>query len=367
MIPAVNLKAQYSTIKAEIDDAIAHVLESGNFILGENVRLFEEEFAEYNGAKYGISVASGTSAIHLALLSCGIKKGDEVITVANTFTPTVLAICYTGASPVFVDIDPETYNINVSKVESLVTKKTRAILPVHLYGQPADMGPLMDLAEDRGLHIVEDACQAHGAEYKGKKAGTFGSAGCFSFYPTKNLGAYGDGGMVITDDEKIYRKLKLLRNYGQAKTYHSLIKGFNSRLDELQAAILRVKLKKVDGWNEKRRAHAWLYDKLLKGSGVVVPLEREGRKHVYHQYVIRCLRRDRLQQWLSEHGVLTNIHYPVPVHLQKAFSGLGVAKGSLPVTEKYAKRILSLPMYPEMYPEQVKLVSNLINDFYEIK
>src|SRR5271157_17633 len=364
MIPTVDLKVQYKTIKAEIDEAIAHVLDSGNFILGENVRLFEEEFADYVGAKYGVAAASGTDAIHLALLACGIGHRDEVITVANTATPTVLAISYTGAKPVFVDIDPDTYNMDLSKVESAINEKTRAILPVHLYGQAVDMRALMRVARKYGLKVIEDAAQAHGSEYRGKKVGTFGDAGCYSFYPTKNLGAYGDGGIVVTNRAETADKLRLLRNYGQVKLYHSIIKGYNSRLDELQAAILRVKIKNIDQWNEARRQNAMLYNELLRGSGVITPMEDKNCRHVYHLYVIRCKQRDQLRQWLASNGIFTNIHYPVPVHMQKAFSDLGVRPGSLPVTEKYAKEILSLPMYPELRRDQIELVSSMIRLFY---
>jgi dTDP-4-amino-4,6-dideoxygalactose transaminase len=348
-----------------VDSAIHGVLESGQYILGENVGSFEREFAGYCGARYGVAVASGTSAIHLALRSCGIKKGDEVITVANTAAATVLAILYSGAKPVFSDIDRDTYNMDVSRAEEKISRDTKAIIPVHLFGRPVAMDPLTDLAEDRGLKLVEDACQAHGAEYKGKKAGTFGDVGCFSFYPTKNLGCYGDGGMAITDDGRIAAKLRLLRNYGQQKAYHSLIRGYNSRLDELQAAVLRVKLKNIDEWNEKRRTLARSYNELLAGTGVARPIESAHCKHVYHQYVVGCDKRDTLQRWLKERGVMTNVHYPVPVHLQKAFAGLRIVKGSLPATEENASRILSLPIYPEMGEEQVKAVAGLIRKFYD--
>ncbi len=364
MIPAVDLKAQYSAIRAEIDEAIKGVLESGHYILGENVRALESEFARYNHCRYGISVASGTDAIHLALLACGIKKGDEVITVSNTATPTVLAVSYTGATPVFVDIDPDTYNMDTSKLEKAINGRTKAILPVHLYGQPADMGPVMELAKAHGLRVIEDAAQAHGSEYRGRKAGTFGDVGCFSFYPTKNLGAYGDGGMAVTGSADIAKNLRLLRNYGQVKAYHSLVKGFNSRLDELQAAILRVKLRHIDAWNGTRRSNALMYDEMLRDSGVVTPAEGPNARHVYHLYVIRCKNRDKLRRRLESYGISTNVHYPVPVHMQKAFRDLGMAKGGLPVTEKYAKQILSLPMYPELRGGQIEYISGIIARFY---
>jgi len=364
-IPFIDLKKQYLSIKKEIDASITRVLESGNFILGENVRKFEEEFAQYCNAKFGVGVASGTDAIFLALLACGVKKGDEVITVPNTATPTVLAIWYTGAIPVFVDIDAETYNIDVSKIKKVMTKKTKAILPVHLYGQPADMGSIIDLAKDHNLRLVEDACQAHGAEYKGMKTGSFGDAGCFSFYPTKNLGCFGDGGMVLTSDQKIAQRVKALRVYGQKEGsgYHSFIKGFNSRLDELQAAILRVKLEKLDEWNDKRRKNVKLYNNLLENADLVRPTEAECCKHVYHLYVIRVRNRDKLQRYLLSKDIHALVHYPVPVHLQKAFSNLELPEGSFLVTERYSKEILSLPMFPELTEEQINEVSTAVKGF----
>jgi dTDP-4-amino-4,6-dideoxygalactose transaminase len=356
-IPFTDLSGQYHSIKYEVDNAIKEVLDSGWYILGKKVELFEKNFANYCQAKQGIGVANGTDAIHLALLACGIGKGDEVITVSNTATPTVLAITYTGAKPVFVDIDPESYTIDVERVEEKINDKTKAILPVHLYGQLADMDSVLELARKYDLKVIEDACQAHGAEYKGKKVGAIGDIGCFSFYPTKNLGGYGDGGMVVTNSEELADTLKMLRNYGMKKQYHSLIKGFNSRLDELQAAILDVKLKKLDEWNEKRRRNARIYDRLLEN--VVKPVEKEYSKHVYHLYVIRCSDRDEMQKKLADAGVGTLVHYPVPVHKQEAF---GEFKNiSLPFTEKYSCEILSLPMHPDLKEEQIRCVSDLIN------
>lgn len=356
-IPFTDLSGQYHSIKDDVDSAIKEVLDSGWYILGKKVELFEENFATYCHARYGIGVANGTDAIHLALLACGIRKGDEVITVSNTATPTVLAITYTGAKPVFVDIDPEYYTIDINKIEENITEKTKAILPVHLYGQPADMQPITEMAQKYELKVIEDACQAHGAEYKGKKVGALGDVGCFSFYPTKNLGGYGDGGMAVTNNEELDEKLRMLRNYGMKKQYHSLIKGFNSRLDELQAAVLDVKLKKLDELNQKRRRNARIYDRLLEN--VVKPVEKEYSKHVYHLYVIRCSDRDEMQKKLTDAGVGTLIHYPVPVHKQEAF---GEFKNiSLLFTEKYSNEILSLPMHPDLKEEQIRYVSDLIN------
>lgn len=365
VIPFVDLKKQYLSIRKEIDAAVKSVLESGYLILGENVKSFEKEFANYCEAKFGVGVANGTEAIFLALLACGIGRGDEVITVPNTATPTVLAICHTGATPIFVDICPQTYNMDDSKVEEMITKRTRAILPVHLYGQVANMDPLIEIARKYNLKVIEDACQAHGSEYKSRKSGSLGDVGCFSFYPTKNLGALGDGGMVVTNNEKIADKIKMLRVYGQ-KTgtgYHSYLKGFNSRLDELQAAILRVKLKKLDEWNGKRCENARLYNELLKDENIVTPVEAEYSKHVYHLYVMRVKNRDKLKQHLRSKGVYTKIHYPIPVHLQKAFSDLELCEGSFSTTEKISKEILSLPMFPELSKGQIEEVSINVKEF----
>lgn len=363
-IPIIDPKRQYYPIKEEIVKAVEKVLESGRFILGENVKAFEKEFSSYCGAKFGIGVASGTDALQLALRACDIGANDEVITVSNTAFPTAVAISYTSARPVFVDVD-QTYTIDVFKIEDKITGKTKAILPVHLYGQPADMDPLIELAEKHDLKVIEDACQAHGAEYNGKKVGSLGDIGCFSFYPTKNLGAYGDGGMVITNDEKIAEKLRLLRNYGQTKRYCHEIKGYTSRLDEIQAAVLRVKLKKLETWNNARRDNAKLYSKLLKKE-IVTPIERQNCKHVFYLYVIRARRRDELQEWLKTNRISTDIHYPTPIHLQEAYSDLGIGKGSLPVTEQFAGQIMSLPIYPELTKEEILRVADVINNFVNL-
>lgn len=358
-IQFVDLQAQYRGISDEVNKAIAMVLEKGDFILGNDVSQFEEEFAAYSGCKHGIGVGSGTEALHLALLACDIGPGDEIVTVANTYIATVLAISYAGAKPVLVDIDPDTYNIDVKKIESVITKKTKAIIPVHLYGQPADMDSIMAIAKEHKLKVIEDACQAHGATYKDKKVGSLGDIGCFSFYPGKNLGAYGDGGMVTTNDSILADKVRMLRNYGQREKYYHLIKGFNSRLDTIHAAILRVKLKRLDVWNDLRRQHACEYNKLLEGK-VVIPNEAAHIKHVYHLYVIRVDDRNNMIEIFNNAGIATGIHYPVPVHLQEAYKDLGYKVGDFPVTEDYAKKILSLPIYPELMKDDIKMISGVI-------
>jgi dTDP-4-amino-4,6-dideoxygalactose transaminase len=363
MIPLVDLKEQYYSIKEEIDETIKKVFEKSWFILGENVKKFEEEFARYCGVDYAVGVGSGTEALHLALLACGSGPDEEVITVPNTAVPTISAVSFAQAKPVFVDINPQTYTIDVSKIEDAISPRTKTILPVHLYGQPADMDGIRKIAKKHNLRVIEDACQAHGAEYKGKKVGSLGDVGCFSFYPSKNLGAYGDGGMAVTNNREMAEKLKMLRNYGQEKRYYHKIKGFNSRLDELQAAVLRVKLKYLDDWNEKRRKNASIYNELLTDTDVVTPLEADYGKHIYHLYVIKYKERDSLEKYLKEKGVGTFVHYPIPVHLQEAYSSLGLEKGSFPVAERCAQEILSLPMYPELKEDRIKEVSQIIVKF----
>lgn len=363
MIPFLDLKSQYASIKKEIDAAIQNTVNHGQFILGQNVEAFEEEFARYCGVRYCVGVSSGTSALFLALVACGIGEGDEVITATNTFISTALAISYTGAKPIFVDIDPKTYNIDVSRIEEKITSRTKAIVPVHLYGQPADMDPLTNLAQRYSLKVIEDACQAHGAEYRGRKTGSLGDCGCFSFYPTKNLGAYGDGGAVVTDDSEIAGKIASLRNYGQhARYYHDLI-GFNARLDEIQAAILRVKLRHLDDWNEGRRRNASYYNELLKHAAVVLPKEADYARHVYFLYVIRAKNREDLQLYLSQEGIVTLIHFPIPIHLQKAYESLQYRRGDFPVAEECADEVLSLPVYPEMEREWIGRIANAILGF----
>jgi len=360
-IPFVDLKEQYTSIENGVKLAIEEVFKKSQFILGENLRKFEDEFASYCGVKYGIGVGSGTEALHLALIACGVGPGDEVITVPNTAVPTASAISFANAKPIFVDIDPKTYTMDPSHLEEKVTPRTKVLMPVHLYGQMADMDPILKIAQKYKLKMIEDACQAHGAEYRGKKAGSMGDLGCFSFYPTKNLGAYGDGGMIITNDEKKAEKLRMLRNYGEVKKYHHRIKGFNSRLDELQAAILRVKLKYLSTWNEARRKNAKLYDELLTNDKIIKPVEADYAKHVYHLYIIRCKQRDELQKSLASVGVGTLIHYPIPIHLQEAYKNLGLKRGTLPVAEECADEILSLPMFPELKEAQIERVCEVIN------
>ena len=363
MIPMVDLKAEYVALKREIDGAIQEVLTSGWFILGSQVQAFEEEFAAYCGAAYGVGVGNGTDAIELALRVHGVGPGHEVITVPNTAVFTVLAISSIGARPVLVDIDPVTYTMDPDKLEAAITPHTRVVIPVHLYGQSADIDPILEIARRHGLAVVEDACQAHGALYKGRRVGALGNAGCFSFYPTKNLGCYGDGGMVVTNDAEVAERLRLLRNGGQRDRYHHELKGVNSRLDEVQAAILRVKLRHLDGWNEARREHAQDYATLLKGTELILPTQADYARHVYHLYVIRSQRRDDLLAHLRAHGVGVNIHYPVPVHLQEAYRDLGLDKGEFPIAETCACEVLSLPMYPVMTAEEVTRVADLIYAF----
>jgi dTDP-4-amino-4,6-dideoxygalactose transaminase len=362
-VPFVDLKAQYRTIAEEVNEGIGQVLENTAFILGRDVELFEQEFASYCNVSFAVGLDNGTSALELVLRAHGIGDGDEVITVANTFIATASAIAFTGARPVLVDIDPQTYNIEVGAIEQAITERTKAIMPVHLYGQPADIDPIMELAKGRGLIVIEDACQAHGALYKGRRVGSIGDAACFSFYPAKNLGAYGDGGILVTNNEDIANRVKMLRNYGQKEKYHHLFIAYNRRLDTLQAAVLRVKLGRLDEWNQARRRNAQLYNEFLANTAVVTPVEASYAQHVYHLYVVRVQDRDGLQEHLKSRGVSTGIHYPIPVHLQEAYRYLGYQKGDFPITERYAEEILSLPMYPELTEEQIQYVVQAINDF----
>ena len=360
MIPLADLKAQYHSIKDEIDRAISNVLESSQFILGDEVAAFEAEFAAYCGAAYGIGVNSGTSALHLALLAAGVGPGDEVITVPFTFVATVAAIIYTGARPVFVDIEPVSFTIDASRIEAAITPNTKAIVPVHLYGQPADMDPILEIARRRGLVVIEDAAQAHGAEYKGRRAGSLGDMGCFSFYPAKNLGAYGEGGAVVTSNPAYDRTIRILRDWGGGKKYEHLLKGYNYRMDGMQGAILRVKLRRLEAWNEARRQHGAAYRRLLSPAGVRVPIELPYARHVYHVYAIRTARRADLQNHLQAAGVQTAIHYPIPVYLQPAYSDLGCRQGDFPVSEQAAAEVLSLPIYAELTNDQVAAVAGLV-------
>jgi dTDP-4-amino-4,6-dideoxygalactose transaminase len=356
----VDLKIQYESIKDEINSAVLSVIQSTHFILGPQGKAFEEEVAAYHGVKHAVALASGTDALHLALLAAGIKRGDEVITTPFTFIATAEAVSYIGAVPVFVDIKSDTFNMDIAKAEAAITRKTRAILPVHLYGQPVEMDALMQIAKKHGIRVIEDCAQSFGAEFKGRKAGTFGDLGCFSFFPSKNLGAYGDGGMVITDDAKLAERMLSLRNHGSRTRYYHDEIGFNSRLDEVQAAILRVKLKHIDDYNTKRRNNAMLYNGHLLASGIQTPFEMNGAKHIYHQYTIRIKDRDKVKQALDAAKVSNMIYYPVPLHLQAAYKDLNMKLGSLPVTERAADEVLSLPMYPELTEEQIKSVADAV-------
>jgi dTDP-4-amino-4,6-dideoxygalactose transaminase len=358
MIPFLDLKAQYQSIKPEIDAAVIGVLESTQFVLGDYVAGFERDFAAYCGATHGIAVNSGTSALHLALLAAGVGAGDEVITIPFTFVATVSAICYTGATPVFVDVEPASLTMDVNQLEKAITRKTKAILPVHIYGQMADMTGILEIANRYGIPVIEDACQAHGAEFEGKRAGSMGLSGAFSFYPGKNLGAYGEGGMVVTSDDEHAKKIRMLRDWGQEKRYHHVLKGFNYRMEGIQGAVLGVKLKYLENWTEARRARAREYDALLQNSPIVTaPRQLEGRRHVYHIYAVRSADRDGLQQQLQAEGVSTGLHYPIPVHLQVAHQDLGHKPGDFPVSEAAAAEVLSLPMYPELSSSQVEQVA----------
>jgi len=357
-IPLIDLTIQHRNLRAEINLAIQGVLDRGDFILGQDVTRFEEEFAAYCGTKYAIGVDSGLSALELSLRAFGIGVGDEVIVPAHTFTATAAAVTFAGATPVFVDVNPETLCIDVEKIEAAITTHTKAILPVHLYGLAADMDRILAIAAKYKLVVVEDACQAHGATYMGRRAGSLGNAAGFSFYPTKNLGACGDAGMITTNDADIVETIKAMRNCGQrSKNIHEL-PPFNHRLDNLQAAILRVKLRYLDQWIDSRRRLAIRYNKLLAGSNVVIPLEPPGHEHVYHLYVIRSENRDVLQAHLKERGIGTAIHYPKPVHLQPFYAQNGDVSGQFPVAEKICTEILSLPMYPELTKEQVEAVAS---------
>ena len=361
-VPFLDLKAQVRQIKPEIRAALDKVLESCSFVLGEEVRSFEEEFAAYCRGKFAVAVNTGTSALHLALLSAGIGAGDEVITVPFTFVATVASVLYTGARPVLVDVDPVSLTMDPGRIEAAITPRTRAILPVHLYGQPADMDPIMDIARRHNLIVIEDAAQAHGAEYAGRRVGSIGDMGCFSFYPGKNLGACGEGGAVITANPDFAKKISMLRDWGQERKYNHVLKGFNFRMEGFQGAILRVKLRYLEQWTEGRRAAAALYEKHLAGAGVDLPKARSGSRHVYHVYAVRSPARDSLQQKLGKRGIQTGIHYPIPVHLQPAYADLGYKEGDFPVSEKAAAEVLSLPMFPELTESQVAAVASALRE-----
>lgn len=357
----VGLKAEREELSSEIDDAVGRVLRSGWYILGTETAAFEESFSSYTGSECAIGVGSGSDALFLALRALGVGRGDEVITVSHTFISSVDAISRNGATPVFVDIEPRTYCMDVNRIEEKITERTKCILPVHLYGHPVDMDPVMKIAEDGGLFVVEDACQAHGAEYKGRKVGSIGHVGCFSFYPTKNLGAYGDGGMIVTDDKGVAGRLRMMRNYGQPKKYYHDFIGVNSRLDEIQAAVLGVKLKYLDEWNDRRRGIAEMYERMLAGAGITKPAEADYARSVYHLYVIESERTDDIKDALDAAGIVSQIHYPIPVHRQKAYAGLS-ADARLPVTERICSRILSLPMHAYLAEEQIERIAEVINN-----
>jgi dTDP-4-amino-4,6-dideoxygalactose transaminase len=400
-VPFLDLKSQYLSIKNEIDTAIQQVLDTTAFAGGPFVAQFEKQFAEFCDCKHAIGVGSGTDALWLSLLALGIGRGDEVITVPNTFIATAEAVSFCGAKPAFVDIDDKTYNMDPNRLEDYLKKRCkvrgsrseathvnpqpansnksfrlkpttsrlkpqpRAVLPVHLFGQPPDMDPIMEIARRHDLFVIEDACQAHGAEYKGRKAGTMGDAGCFSFYPGKNLGAYGEAGAVVTNDDALAEKVRMLRDHGQAKKYYHDWIGWNARMDGLQGAVLGVKLKYLPGWNEARRQHARRYNELLAGiSAIHPPTESSYVKHIYHVYAIRAPRREALISYLAEKGISSGIHYPVPLHLQRAYSSLGLNNGGYPAAEKCCGEFVSLPMYPELKEDQIEYVATEIKRFY---
>ena len=356
MIPFVDLKAQYRSIKDDVNAAIQGVLESCQFTLGSEVAAFEEEFADYSSSKHGIAVNTGTSALHLALLACEVGPGDEVITVPFTFVASVAAIHYTGARTVFVDIDPRTFTMDPAAIEAAITPRTKAIIPVHLYGQMADMDPILAIARKHGLAVIEDACQAHGAEYRGKRAGGLGVVGCFSFYPGKNLGAYGEAGMAVTDDPKLDRTMRMLRDWGAERKYEHVLKGYNYRMEGIQGAVLRVKLRHLEAWTEARRSAAAHYDRLFAGSGVQTPYAAPLNRHVYHIYAVRSNNRAGWQQALQAQGIGTGIHYPIPVHLLPAYADLNYHPGDFPHSEIASQQTLSLPMFPELTEAQIATV-----------
>ncbi|MBI5057501.1 MAG: DegT/DnrJ/EryC1/StrS family aminotransferase [Nitrospirae bacterium] len=358
-VPMLDVKAQHEPLKEEIKQALKDILDSGQFILGPNVRSFEQEIASYFNVNHALGLASGTDALFLSLKALNIKQGDEVITTPFTFIATAEAIAYVGATPVFVDIDKYTLNIDVSKIEEKITPKTRAVIVVHLFGQPADMDEIMALAKKYDLKVVEDCAQSFGARYKGKPAGGLGDAGCFSFYPSKNLGAYGDGGMMITDRHEVYEKVRLLRNHGTVAPYRHGFIGYNSRLDEIQAAILRIKLKHIDEYNRKRRELAKIYTSIL-GDAVQCPVEFEDRTHVYHQYTFRTQIREKIAGILKDNNVSSVVYYPMPLHLQEAFNYLGYKKGDLPESEAAADEVMSIPIYPELEPEKAEQIAGII-------
>ncbi len=360
MIPLVDLRAQYRGLKPEIDAAIAEVLASAQFVLGPAVEAFERDFAAYCGTTHAVAVNSGTSALHIALLAAGVRPGDDVITVPFTFVATIAAIEYAGARPVLVDIEPDYATIDASAIERAVTPRTRAVVPVHLFGQPADMEAVLAVARRHNLAVVEDACQAHGAEYRGRRVGGIGDIGCFSFYPGKNLGAYGEGGAAVTNNPAHAETMRLLRSWGEKTRYEHQVKGFNYRMDGIQGAILGVKLRHLERWTEARRAHAAVYRRLLTERGIQTPVERPDVRHVYHLFTLRLPQRDAWRDRLSALQIQTGIHYPIPVHLQPAYRELGYGPGDFPVAERLAREVLSVPIFPEMTTAQVETVAEAL-------
>lgn len=364
-VPFFDLNAQYQKIKNEIKSRFNKIFDSCYFVLGPEVEEFETKFAEFCEAKYCIACHSGTSALHLALLSSGIKQGDEVILPSHTFIASAEAISYCNAKPVLIDIDPKTYLLDPREIKSKITKNTKALLAVHLYGQPAHLDPINRICSENNLIIIEDAAQAHGAKYKNKRIGSTGSTTCFSFYPGKNLGAYGEGGAVVTSDATIANKIKILRDHGQQKKYYHDFVGFNYRMSAFQGAVLNVKLQYLDEWNRLRREKAKLYNKLLNGDNIIIPYEPDYTESVYHLYVILSKKRNELRDYLNKNGVHTGLHYPIPIHLQKAYQNLGYKIGDFPVTERISNECLSLPLYPELEENSIKYVCELIKKFYK--
>lgn len=359
----VNLKLQYQNIKSDIDTAVQKVLDTGQFILGPDVTALESEIARYFSVNYAVGVASGTDALHLALLACGVGNGDEVITSPFTFIATCEAIAYCGATPVFVDIDPKTYNLDPEKIEDKITKKTKAVIPVHIYGQAAEMDSIVGITRRHQLKVIEDVAQAFGGEYKGKKLGALGDVGCTSFFPSKNLGCYGDGGMIFTNNKEIAEKVTMLRTHGSREKYNHDLVGFNSRLDTIQAAIVRVKLKHIDQWNNMRIKHAERFNELFTDCKAVTPYTEPYNKHVYHLYTIMINGREKCQKLLKERDIASAIHYPIPVQLQKSFEYLGYSKDDLPVSRKISSKTLSLPMFPELRDEEINYIAKTVKEF----
>jgi dTDP-4-amino-4,6-dideoxygalactose transaminase len=362
MVPFLDLKAQYRSIKSEIDSAVLGVLESCAYILGPEVKAFEEEFAAFCRTRYAVAVNSGTSALHLAMLAVGIGPGDEVITVPFTFVATVAAIRYTGAKPIFVDIEPRSFTMDPTRIEAAITPRTKAIIPVHLYGQPADMDPILAIAKKHNLIVIEDAAQAHDSEYKGRRVGSLGQLGCFSFYPGKNLGADGEGGIVVTDNEEYARRMRMDRDWGQERKYEHVRFGFNYRMDGIQGAVLRVKLRHLRNWTEARRRNAAIYTRLLTGTNVSTPQEMPHGRHVYHVYAVRTRNRVGLQAAMTDRQIQSGIHYPCPVHLLEAHRDLGHRAGEFPHSERAADEVLSLPMFPELTETQIQEVAKAIQE-----